>query len=181
MGWYGIRQIPQQAGRQVVCHNRRSKALGRLGDSTQTCLGAYHRWEEALIIDLRSGDCIQVLKEYEDNSIASIVCDPPYGLNFMNKSWDQPTEMLGVIAQDYESEGCEQRGAYQYGGSHTRGYFDNDNTKFRQWNEEWLREVFRILKPEGVIKAFSGTRTFHALSSAMENVGFRDILSLIHI
>ena len=128
-----------------------------------------------MIIDLRSGDCIQVLKEYEDNSIASIICDPPYGLNFMNKSWDQPADMLGVVAQDYESEGCEQRGAYQYGGSHTRGYFDNDNTKFRQWNEEWLREVFRILKPEGVIKAFSGTRTFHALSSAMENVGFRNI------
>ena len=121
-------------------------------------------------ITLRHGDCIQVLKEYADNSVASIVCDPPYGLNFMNKSWDQPSDMLGQLA-----EGHEQRGMFQYGGSHTRGYADNDNSKFRQWNEEWLREAMRVLKAGGCVKAFSGTRTMHALGIAMENVGFQDI------
>lgn len=34
-------------------------------------------------IDLRLGDCLEVLKELEDNSIDSIVTDPPYGLFFM--------------------------------------------------------------------------------------------------
>lgn len=39
-------------------------------------------------IDLRLGDCLDVLKQLEDNSIDSIVTDPPYGLSFMGKKWD---------------------------------------------------------------------------------------------
>jgi len=34
------------------------------------------------------GDCLDKLKELEDNSIDSIVTDPPYGLSFMNNKWD---------------------------------------------------------------------------------------------
>lgn len=34
------------------------------------------------------GDCLEVLKELDENSIDSIVTDPPYGLSFMNKKWD---------------------------------------------------------------------------------------------
>lgn len=34
------------------------------------------------------GDCIEVLKALEDNSIDSVVTDPPYELGFMGKSWD---------------------------------------------------------------------------------------------
>ena len=39
-------------------------------------------------IDLRLGNCLHVLKEMEDNTIDSIVCDPPYGLHFMSSKWD---------------------------------------------------------------------------------------------
>ena len=34
------------------------------------------------------GDCIDKLKDLEDNSVDSIVTDPPYGLEFMGKAWD---------------------------------------------------------------------------------------------
>lgn len=34
------------------------------------------------------GDCLIKLKELEDNSIDSIVTDPPAGISFMGKSWD---------------------------------------------------------------------------------------------
>ena len=34
------------------------------------------------------GDCLETLKTLEDNSIDSIVTDPPYGLSFMGKKWD---------------------------------------------------------------------------------------------
>jgi len=34
------------------------------------------------------GDNIESLKQLEDNSIDSIVSDPPYGLSFMGKKWD---------------------------------------------------------------------------------------------
>ena len=34
------------------------------------------------------GDCLDKLKELKDNSVDSIVTDPPYGLSFMGKKWD---------------------------------------------------------------------------------------------
>ncbi len=34
------------------------------------------------------GDCRKVLKTLPDNSIDSVVTDPPYGLSFMGKDWD---------------------------------------------------------------------------------------------
>jgi DNA modification methylase len=34
------------------------------------------------------GDCLEVMKTFEDNSIDAIVTDPPYGLSFMGKKWD---------------------------------------------------------------------------------------------
>jgi site-specific DNA-methyltransferase (adenine-specific) len=44
----------------------------------------------------------------------------------------------------------------------------------QQWCFAWSSECFRILKPNGVIKAFSGTRTFHRMSKAMREAGFVD-------
>jgi DNA modification methylase len=40
------------------------------------------------MIDLRYGDCLDVLKALPDNSVDAIVTDPPYGLSFMGKKWD---------------------------------------------------------------------------------------------
>jgi len=34
------------------------------------------------------GDCLDLLKDLDDNSVDSIVTDPPYGLSFMGKKWD---------------------------------------------------------------------------------------------
>lgn len=34
------------------------------------------------------GDCLEKLKELEDNSVDAVVTDPPYELGFMGKSWD---------------------------------------------------------------------------------------------
>ena len=42
------------------------------------------------------GDCTEQLKTIPDNSIDSIVTDPPYGLSFMGKKWDYdvPSEQV---------------------------------------------------------------------------------------
>lgn len=43
---------------------------------------------DAKRIKLFNGDSAQVLRQLPENSIDSIVCDPPYGLSFMGKRWD---------------------------------------------------------------------------------------------
>ncbi|ENV37502.1 hypothetical protein F959_01625 [Acinetobacter venetianus RAG-1 = CIP 110063] len=40
------------------------------------------------LLKLLNNDCLIELKNIEDNSIDSIVTDPPYGLKFMGKKWD---------------------------------------------------------------------------------------------
>jgi len=96
------------------------------------------RREGAQAIRLRLGDSFELLKDFPEESVEAVVTDPPYGLSFMNREWD-----------DLEA-------------SH----------QMQLWHEGWLRECLRILKPGGVIKAFSATRTFHRLAAAMESVGF---------
>jgi len=48
------------------------------------------------VIDLRHGDCLQVLKELDDCSVDSIVTDPPYGLSFMGKGWDYDVPTVDI-------------------------------------------------------------------------------------
>jgi site-specific DNA-methyltransferase (adenine-specific) len=42
------------------------------------------------------GDCLDKMREMESNSIDFIVCDPPYGLNFMGKHWDNETPNVEI-------------------------------------------------------------------------------------
>lgn len=38
--------------------------------------------------EIHHGDCIEVMRTMPENSVDSIVTDPPYGLGFMGKAWD---------------------------------------------------------------------------------------------
>ncbi|HBO5822904.1 TPA: site-specific DNA-methyltransferase [Pseudomonas aeruginosa] len=48
---------------------------------------------------LHLGDCLQVLKTFPDNSVDSIVTDPPYGLSFMGNRWDYDVPAVEVWAE----------------------------------------------------------------------------------
>jgi DNA modification methylase len=37
---------------------------------------------------IHNGDCVEVMAAMPENSVDAIVCDPPYGLEFMGKEWD---------------------------------------------------------------------------------------------
>ena len=40
------------------------------------------------MIDLRNGDCLEVLASMPDACVDAVVTDPPYGLSFMGRKWD---------------------------------------------------------------------------------------------
>ena len=48
---------------------------------------------------LHQGDSREVLKTLADNSVDSIVTDPPYGLSFMGKKWDYDVPSVEVWAE----------------------------------------------------------------------------------
>ena len=46
-----------------------------------------------------NNDCLKAMKEMEDNSVDSIVVDPPYGISFMNKKWDYELPSVEVFQE----------------------------------------------------------------------------------
>lgn len=45
------------------------------------------------------GDCLEIMKSIENNSVDFIVTDPPYGLNFMGKDWDKKIPGIDIWSQ----------------------------------------------------------------------------------
>ena len=48
------------------------------------------------MINLLQGDCLEQMKQLEDNSVDAIVSDPPYGISFMAKKWDYDVPSVEV-------------------------------------------------------------------------------------
>ncbi len=51
------------------------------------------------MFELHLGDCLATLKTLPDNSVDSIVTDPPYRLRFMGKRWDYDVPSVDVWAE----------------------------------------------------------------------------------
>lgn len=49
--------------------------------------------------ELHHGDCLETLRGMPDNSVDSIVTDPPYGLSFMGKRWDYDVPSVEIWAE----------------------------------------------------------------------------------
>lgn len=43
-----------------------------------------------------TGNSLDVLKTLEDNSIDSVITDPPYGYSFMGKDWDKAVPSVEI-------------------------------------------------------------------------------------
>lgn len=48
---------------------------------------------------LINGDCLEVLRTMQDNSVDAVVTDPPYGLSLMGKRWDYDVPATEVWAE----------------------------------------------------------------------------------
>lgn len=122
------------------------------------------------------GDCVAVMASMEPDSIDAIVCDPPYGIGFMGKEWDDSARMASVppSAHRLASEGKDPHPKTGKGPSAV----SFDGRAFQTWCEAWAREALRVLKPGGHLLAFGGTRTVHRMVVAIEDAGFevRDLL-----
>ena len=109
-------------------------------------------------ITLRLGDCVAVLTAMPDESVGAVVCDPPYDLTAVSRS---------TVDYPYDRNRPE---------SVRKGFmgktWDATGVAF---SDEFWNEVFRVLRPGGVVKAFGGTRTFHQMAAAMERAGFENL------
>lgn len=115
------------------------------------------------------GDCLELLKNMADNSIDSIVTDPPYHLTTGKKGGTGPASL------NEKSPAGRARISTGFMGQ----AWDGGDIAFRV--EVW-RECLRVLKPGGHLLAFSGSRTYHRMACAIEDAGFemRDMIAWVY-
>jgi len=122
--------------------------------------------------NLLQGDCLDRLKELPDNSVDSIVTDPPYGLTANKKGG------TGVASVNLESPyGRARIGTGNGAGGFMGHKWDSDVPSMEVW-----AECLRVLKPGGHLLAFAGTRTQHRMAVRIEDAGFeiRDMIAWVY-
>ena len=128
------------------------------------------------------GDCIEVMKTMEANSVDTVITDPPYGIGFMGKEWDnfKPTAVKEATEKSsrkksYLNKGRSSEARAGASPAFEAGRYDRTlqgQINFQKWTEVWAREALRITKPGGAILCFSGTRTQHRVMAGIEDAGW---------
>jgi DNA modification methylase len=108
-------------------------------------------------VNLFAGDCLDVLAGLPENSVDSVVCDPPYHLTSMTKARPDLTGAGNPYARKQAATGFMSK------------TWDGGDIAFRP--ETWAA-VLRVMKPGAHLLAFGGDRTFHRLAVAIEDAGF---------
>jgi site-specific DNA-methyltransferase (adenine-specific) len=93
------------------------------------------------------GDSREVLRTLPAASVDAVVTDPPAGISFMSKEWDDPSAMR-------DGDGRADREAFV-------GFL-----------REIMAECFRVLKPGGHALVWAIPRTSHWTAWALEEAGF---------
>lgn len=114
---------------------------------------------------LVQGDCLDVLKSLEDNSVDSVVTDPPYGLS-------KEPDINEVLSKWLAGE------EYDHGHG---GFMGKSWDSFVPHPDIWA-EVYRVLKPGGHALVFAGTRTQDLMTISLRLAGFevRDVIEWLY-
>jgi hypothetical protein len=127
--------------------------------------------------NILNGDCLDVMRNMDPNSIDCIVTDPPYGLHFMGKDWDSFKQKR---TKGYNKPGEERKtGVSETDASFLAGtYDDRRNDEFEDFVFTFGKEALRIVKPGGHILMFGAPRRFHRQTCGLEDAGWeiRDCL-----
>lgn len=95
-----------------------------------------------MTVELICGDCIQEMQKLPDNSIDSIITDPPYGIDYQSARRTDKTQWKPKI--------------------------DNDKEPFL----DWIPEAFRIIKDTGSLLCFCRWDIEQQFKEAITNSGF---------
>ncbi len=116
-------------------------------------------YPEDFINKVVCGDCLEVLKTFPDNSIDTIITDPPYNLSTIKR----------FKAKDSGEKWNVKSGVFH---RTSKGFMGKEwDNEIAFWKETW-EAVYRVAKPGATLLCFGGTRTFHRLACAIEDAGW---------
>jgi site-specific DNA-methyltransferase (adenine-specific) len=119
------------------------------------------------------GDVFQVLPMIPSESVHGCVTDPPYGWNFMGRSFDR--QHCGKSFDDQ----ARYAGWLTDAERKARGLRPlGDGERYTLWALAWLREVYRVLVPGAFAMVFQGSKSYDLLVSAARLAGF-EVLPMV--
>lgn len=107
---------------------------------------------------LYNQDCLEVMKDMQDNSVDLIVTDPPYKVTSRGSSGGTG----GMLKDDINKKGM---------------VFKHNNIKFN----EWLPECFRVLKDGSHAYFMTNNKNLASMLSEVELAGFKVFKTLIWV
>ena len=122
-------------------------------------------------MDLRLGSCIDVMATLPENSVDTIITDPPYHLTSITKRFGGKN----AAPAQFGTDGAFVRASKGFMGK----TWDGGDIAFQVATWE---QAYRVLKPGGFLLAFGGTRTYHRMVCAIEDAGFeiRDTIAWVY-
>ena len=122
---------------------------------------------------LYNNDCLDVLKNIPDNSIDCIITDCPYHIVAGGTSVNA-NEPKGVLRKHFNGSECTHKWEKENDSTYLQAcrqgnMFEYNEIKF----EEWLPEVYRVLKEGNHCYIMINSRNLKELQEKAEKVGFK--------
>lgn len=110
------------------------------------------------MIDLRNGDCLELMKDIPDGSVDLILTDPPYKVTSRGSSGGTG----GMLKDDINKSGM---------------VFKHNSITF----SEWLPECYRVLKDDCHAYFMTNNKNLLSMLQAVENAGFKVFKTLVWV
>jgi site-specific DNA-methyltransferase (adenine-specific) len=98
-------------------------------------------------------DCLKGLSQLGDNSVDFAFTDPPFGIKFhalTSVYFNKNSRNDSIKYKDYENE-----------------------KEYSEWSEEWIKEIYRVIKHDGAFCLVSGWSNVSYLDLAGRRAGFK--------
>ena len=125
------------------------------------------------MIELYNEDCIEKLKELEENSVHAFISDIPYGIDY--EDWDvlhkNSNSALGGSSEHQKELGS----LFKRRGKPLNGWSSEDKKiakEYQEWCSSWGEVLYKVLKPGASVLIFAGRRYAPRCVIALEDIGF---------
>ena len=113
------------------------------------------------MIDLRQGDCLELMKDIPDKSVDLVVTDCPYRI--------VSGGCTNIPRNDEPSGIFNHRNTFTQANAKSGKLFDNNDIKFK----DWLPDIYRVLKDNTHCYIMINARNLKDLQTEAEKVGFK--------
>ncbi|MBQ9235321.1 MAG: site-specific DNA-methyltransferase [Alphaproteobacteria bacterium] len=125
------------------------------------------------IDEIQNGDCRELIKSIDNNSIDLILSDIPYGISA--DTWDVIHQNTNSALLGSSPAQIKAGNIFKKRGKPLNGWSEADKLipkQYYDWVLTWVYDWLRVLNPGGSAFVFAGRRMAHRCICAFEDAGF---------